>query len=104
VEFALGVKPGLSHILALELLMDQYFANTVLKPPIRLNRQFTQVGMCPSLDSLRNMPKWVSKRDGALLKLPNALHNASAPQPGKAASVRQPVGHTFAQIIQKGVI
>jgi len=47
VEFALGVTPGLSHILALELLMDQYFANTVLKPlpgkpynPIRLNRQF----------------------------------------------------------------
>jgi len=58
--------------------------------------------MCPSLDSLRNMPKWVSRRDGALLKLRNALPNESA-QPGKAASVRQPVGHTFAEI-QKGVI
>jgi len=61
------------------------------------------MGMCPSLDSLRNMPKWVSKRDGALLKLPNALHNASA-QPGKAASERLPAGHTFAETIQKGVI
>jgi len=57
---------------------------------------------CPSLDSLRNTPKWVSRRDGALLKLPNALHNASAP-PGKAASVRLPAGHTFARIIP-GVI
>jgi len=59
--------------------------------------------MCPSLDSLRNTHVWVSKRDGALLKLPNALHNASA-LPGKAASAELPVGHTFARIIQKGVI
>ena len=59
--------------------------------------------MCPSLDSLRSMPEWVSKRDGALLKLPNALPNASAPAPGKAASAELPVGHTFAEI-QKGVI
>ena len=103
MEFVLGAQLGLSHILALELLMDQYFANIVLKPPIRLNRQFTQVGMCPSLDSLRNMPKWVSKRDGALLKLPNALHNASA-LPGKAASARLPVGHMFAKTTQKGEI
>jgi len=56
--------------------------------------------MCPNLVSLRNTPKWVLRRDGALLKLPNALHNASAPQPGKAASAEQPVGHT--RIIQKG--
>ena len=48
------------------------------------------------------MPKWVSKRDGALIKLPNALHDASAP-PGKAASERLPAGHTFARIIP-GVI
>ena len=58
--------------------------------------------MCPSLDFLRNTPKWVSRRDGALLKLPNEPHNASAP-PEKAAFERQPVGHTFARIIiQKG--
>jgi hypothetical protein len=43
------------------------------------------------------MPEWVSKRDGVLLKLPNALHNESA-LPGLAAFVKQPVGHT--RIIQ----
>jgi len=58
---------------------------------------------CPSLDSLRNTPKWVSRRDGALSKLPNALHNVSAP-PGKAASVRLPAGHTFAKIIKEIVV
>jgi len=47
------------------------------------------------------MPKWVSKRDGALLKLPNALHNASAPQPG-APYEKLRVGHS--RIIQKGEI
>ena len=103
MDIVSDAKPGLSHILGLKL-MEEYCANTAPKPPIRLNRQFTQVGMCPSLDFLRNMPKWVSRKDGARLKLQNALHNVSAPQPGKAASVRQPVGHTFAQIIQKGEI
>jgi len=49
------------------------------------------------------MPKWVSRRDGELSKRPNVLHNVSAP-PEKAASVRLPAGHTFAKIIQKGVI
>jgi len=43
------------------------------------------------------MPKWVSKRDGELLKLPNEPHNVSA-LPGKAASERLPAGHTFAKI------
>jgi len=31
VESVLGVKPGQSHTLGLEQLMDQYFANIVLK-------------------------------------------------------------------------
>jgi len=56
--------------------------------------------MCPSLDSLRNMPAWVSKRDGEPLRLPNAQGDP----PEKAAYERQPVGHTFAEIIRKGVI
>jgi len=47
------------------------------------------------------MPRWVSKRDGALLKLPKEPHNESDPQ-RQAAFVRQLVGHTFAKIIQKG--
>ena len=46
------------------------------------------------------MPKWVSKRDGEPLKLPNEPpHNVGDPS-GKAASARLPVGHMFAKIIQ----
>ena len=50
----------------------------------RLYNQIIDILKCPSLDFLRNTPKWVSKKDGARLKLRNALHNVSAPQPGKA--------------------
>jgi hypothetical protein len=55
--------------------------------------------MCPSLDFLRNMPKWVSRKDGG----PSRHPNAPGDPPGKAAFAKQPVGHTFA-IIRKGVI
>jgi len=54
--------------------------------------------MCPSLVFPRNMPEWVSKRDGVPSKLPNA----QGERLGLAAYERQPVGH-FA-IIQKGEI
>jgi len=56
--------------------------------------------MCPSLDSLRNMPEWVSRKDGVPLK----QVNAPGDPPGKAASEKLPVGHTFERIIQKGII
>ena len=56
--------------------------------------------MCQSLDYLRNTPEWVSRKDGA----PSRLPNAQGDLPGKAAFERQPVGHTFAKIIQKGAI
>jgi len=56
--------------------------------------------MCPSLDFLRNTPEWVSRKDG----VPSRHLNAPGDPPGKAAYERQPVGHTFAEIIRKGVI
>ena len=56
--------------------------------------------MCPSLDFLRNTPEWVSRKDGA----PSRHQNAQGDPPGKAAYERLPVGHTFAEIIQKGEI
>jgi len=56
--------------------------------------------MCPSLDSLRNTQRWVSRKDGA----PSRHLNAQGDPPGKAAYERQPVGHTFAEIIPKGAI
>jgi len=55
---------------------------------------------CPSLDSLRNTPEWVSRKDGG----PSRHPNDPGDPPGKAAFERQPVGHTFARIIQKGEI
>jgi len=54
--------------------------------------------MCPSLDSLRNTPEWVSKKDGA----PSRLPNDPGDPPGLAPSVRQRVGHS--RTIQKGEI
>jgi len=54
--------------------------------------------MCPSLDSLRNTPEWVSRKDGA----PSRLPNAQGELPGLAPSVRQRFGHS--RTIQKGEI
>jgi len=54
--------------------------------------------MCPSLDSLRNTPEWVSRKDGA----PSRLPNEQGDLPGKAAFERLPVGHS--RTIQKGEI
>jgi len=46
------------------------------------------------------MPKWVSRRDGVSLRPPKE----GEALPGKVASVRQPAGHTFERITQKGAI
>jgi len=56
--------------------------------------------MCLSLVSLRNTQRWDSRKDGG----PSRHPNAPGDPPGKAAYERQPVGHTFAEIIQKGAI
>jgi len=56
--------------------------------------------MCPSLVSLRNTQRWDSRKDGG----PSRHPNAPGDPPGKAAFVRLPVGHTFAEIIRKGAI
>ncbi len=40
------------------------------------------------------MPRWDSKRDGEPLKLLSEPPHKEGDQPGKAASARQPVGHT----------
>jgi len=58
------------------------------------------MGMCLSLDSLRNTQRWDSRKDG----VPSRHPNAPGDPPGKAAFERPPVGHTFAEIIRKGVI
>jgi len=64
-----------------------------LKLIVKALRIIRKGNTCPSLDSLRNTQRWVSRKDGA----PSRHQNEQGDPPGKAAYERQPVGHTPTQ-------